>query len=98
MVGGAEEAACGAFAILKPSLWRRCTRAHLLYGLQDVINKIKDRKKRKEQLSDRKSLAAQNRMKSIATLASEEKGGKKRKRADKGALSTSEDSVACCLS
>ena len=46
--------------------------------------KMKDRKKNKEQLSDRKSLAAQNRMKSIANLASEAKGGKKRKRGEKG--------------
>ncbi|ORY89031.1 hypothetical protein BCR35DRAFT_262595 [Leucosporidium creatinivorum] len=50
---------------------------------EDAINKIKERKKRKEQLSDRKSLAAQNRMKSIANLASEGKTGKKRKRGDK---------------
>lgn len=47
---------------------------------------MKDRKKRKEQLSDRKSLAAQNRMKSIANLASDVKPGKKRKRGDKGEL------------
>lgn len=55
--------------------------------VQDVIAKIKARKKNKEQLSDRKSLAAQNRMKSIATLASDVKTGKKRKRGDKGAFS-----------
>ncbi|KAK4704497.1 actin-related protein 5, partial [Phenoliferia sp. Uapishka_3] len=55
----------------------------------DVMAKIKDRKKNKEQLSDRKSLAAQNRMKSIANLASETKGGaagKKRKRGEKGSF------------
>ncbi|GAA5828929.1 hypothetical protein JCM3770_003524, partial [Rhodotorula araucariae] len=48
---------------------------------RDILDKIKERKKRKEQLSDRKSLAAQNRMKSIAGLAADEKAGKKRKRA-----------------
>ncbi|GAA5878506.1 hypothetical protein JCM8547_008434 [Rhodosporidiobolus lusitaniae] len=54
---------------------------------QEVLERIRLRKKRKEQLSDRKSLAAQNRMKSIAGLAADEKGGgsggggRKRKRA-----------------
>jgi hypothetical protein len=54
---------------------------------QDVLERIHARKKRKEQLSDRKSLAAQNRMKSIAGLAADEQkgggsvGGRKRKRA-----------------
>ena len=56
----------------------------ITHSLQDVMLKVKDRKKNKEQLSDRKSLAAQNRMKSIANLASEAKGGKKRKRGEKG--------------
>lgn len=51
---------------------------------QDAMERIKERKKRKEQLSDRKSLAAQNRMKSIAELASDAKAPKKRKRVDKG--------------
>lgn len=51
------------------------------------MEKIKERKKKKEQLSDRKSLAAQNRMKSIANLANEGKAGKKRKRGEKGAPS-----------
>ncbi|GAA5859405.1 hypothetical protein JCM1840_004599 [Sporobolomyces johnsonii] len=49
---------------------------------EDIMNKMKERKKRKEQLSDRKSLAAQNRMKSIAGLAADEKAGKKRKRGE----------------
>ncbi|GAA5980993.1 hypothetical protein JCM11641_001422 [Rhodosporidiobolus odoratus] len=54
---------------------------------QHILTRIRDRKKLKEQLSDRKSLAAQNRMKSIAGLAADEKGGtgqgqgRKRKRA-----------------
>ncbi|BGP34011.1 Actin-related protein 5 [Rhodotorula toruloides] len=49
---------------------------------EDILEKIKERKKLKEQLADRKSLAAQNRMKSIAGLAADEKAGKKRKRND----------------
>lgn len=53
-------------------------------SLQSAMIKIKDRKKKKEQLGDRKSLAAQQRMKSIATLASEVKVGKKRKRGEAG--------------
>lgn len=52
---------------------------------QDVINRIQERKKRKAQLGDRKSAAAQSRMKTIATLAAEDavplkkrkKGGEK---------------------
>lgn len=65
---------------------------------QDAINKIKERKKLKEQLSDRKSLAAQNRMKSIANLASEGKAGKKRKRGDKGELLASISVLRSCMS
>ncbi|POY73163.1 hypothetical protein BMF94_3793 [Rhodotorula taiwanensis] len=49
---------------------------------EDILEKIKERKKLKEQLSDRKSLAAQNRMKSIAGLAADEKAGRKRKRTE----------------
>lgn len=60
-----------------------------------MIAKIKARKKNKEQLSDRKSLAAQNRMKSIATLASDVKTGKKRKRGDKGALGEDSRTSRC---
>lgn len=52
--------------------------------IQELIVKIKERKKTKEQLSDRKSLAAQNRMKSIANLASDVNTGKKRKRGGQG--------------
>ncbi|SGY61894.1 BQ5605_C007g04619 [Microbotryum silenes-dioicae] len=55
---------------------------------QDVMNKIKEGKKRRQQLGDRKSLAAQNRMKNIANLASDANtpggggGPKKRKRTE----------------
>lgn len=46
---------------------------------QAVIERMQDRKKRRAQLGDRKSAAAQNRMKNIASLAAEEKVTKKRK-------------------
>lgn len=41
------------------------------HNTQGLVQKIKDRKKRKSQLSDRKSHANQQRMKTIATLASD---------------------------
>ena len=47
---------------------------------QAVINRMNERKKRRAQLGDRKSVAAQNRMKSIANLAAENNTGKKRKK------------------
>lgn len=53
---------------------------------ESLLQKIKERKKRKSQLSDRKSHAAQQRMKTIATLASDQvpektpAGNKKRKK------------------
>lgn len=50
------------------------------FHLQTAINKIKDRKRMKEMLSDRKSLAAQTRMKSITTLASDQPIGKKKRK------------------
>ncbi|WVQ64772.1 uncharacterized protein L199_002940 [Kwoniella botswanensis] len=51
---------------------------------ESVIARIQERKKRKAQLGDRKSAAAQNRMKNIASLAAEEKtsGSKKRKKGE----------------
>lgn len=49
-----------------------------------VIDRLRERKKRRAQLGDRKSAASQNRMKSIATLAAETNGGKKRKKGDDG--------------
>jgi actin-related protein 5 len=45
-----------------------------------------ERKKRKASLGDRKSAAAQNRMKNIATLAADSNAGKKRKKALDGKL------------
>jgi len=44
------------------------------------MTRIKERKKHKDQLSDRKSLAAQQRMKSIATLASDSTPASKRRK------------------
>ncbi|ODV87940.1 hypothetical protein CANARDRAFT_26117 [[Candida] arabinofermentans NRRL YB-2248] len=43
--------------------------------LEALIKKVKDRKKMKEELSDRKSRAAQIRMRNIASLASDDSGG-----------------------
>jgi len=48
--------------------------------VQDVIARIQERKKRKAQLGDRKSAAAQSRMKTIATLAAEDAVGPAKKR------------------
>jgi actin-related protein 5 len=48
---------------------------------QAIINRMEERKKRKAQLGDRKSVAAQARMKTIASLAADEGPSKKRKKA-----------------
>ena len=48
------------------------------------MNRIKDRIRRKAALSDRKSSAAQARMKNIASLASDDKVPKKRRKAGGG--------------
>lgn len=48
------------------------------------MTKIKDRTRRKAALSDRKSAAAQARMKNIANLASEDKVPKKRRKTGGG--------------
>jgi actin-related protein 5 len=47
-----------------------------------VLDRVKERKKRRAQLGDRKSAAAQNRMKSLASLAADSNSGKKRKKGD----------------
>ena len=51
----------------------------LLYG-QALMAKIKDRSKRKAALTDRKSAAAQARMKNIASLAADDRVPKAKKR------------------
>ncbi|ODQ66459.1 actin-like ATPase domain-containing protein [Nadsonia fulvescens var. elongata DSM 6958] len=47
--------------------------------LNNLLQKKRDRQKLKEELSNRKSLASQMRMKSIASLAAETKGSKRRR-------------------
>lgn len=56
---------------------------------QTLLTKIKERTRRKAALSDRKSAAAQARMKSIANLAADERVPKKRRKAGGGAHSHS---------
>ena len=50
------------------------------------MNKIKERTRRKAALSDRKSAAAQARMKSIANLAADERVPKKRRKVNGGEI------------
>jgi actin-related protein 5 len=50
-----------------------------------VMERIKERNRRKAALSDRKSAAAQARMKNIASLAADERVGKKRRKGGGGA-------------
>lgn len=56
--------------------------ADLRQQREDVVNKIKERKLRKAQLSDRRSHASQMRMKSIAALASDTPTKKRRRGGD----------------
>ncbi|KAG7702673.1 hypothetical protein KL930_005102 [Ogataea haglerorum] len=49
--------------------------------LEKLIQRVKERKRLKEELTDRKSRAAQNRMKNIASLADEDRGAGRRKKA-----------------
>ncbi|SJX65564.1 related to ARP5-Actin-related protein [Sporisorium reilianum f. sp. reilianum] len=56
--------------INNPRVWS----AKMRKGYDDAINRIKERKRMKEMLSDRKSLAAQQRMKNITALASDAPG------------------------
>jgi actin-related protein 5 len=58
------------------------------------MNRIRERTRRKAALSDRKSAAAQARMKSIANLASEEKVGRKKRKA---AGSKNNQTILCAL-
>ena len=51
-----------------------------------MITRMAERKKRRTQMSNRKSIQAQNRMKTIANLAAEDKTPKKRKKGE-GTLS-----------
>lgn len=56
----------------------------MLECIQTLMTKIKDRARRKAALSDRKSAAAQARMKNIANLAADERVPKKRRKAGGG--------------
>lgn len=55
------------------------------------MNRIKERKRRKAALSDRKSAAAQARMKSIANLAADDRVPKKKRKTGGGAYGISVD-------
>lgn len=50
------------------------------------MNKMKDRERRKAALADRKSAAAQARMKNIASLAADDRVPKKKRKAGAGAF------------
>lgn len=71
----------------KDSEWRKTNLQGWIHDrrtkLKDIVNKRKERAKLREQLNDRKSHAAQLRMKSIASLAAEDSGsgGKRRRNA-----------------
>lgn len=60
------------------------------------MERIKERKKLKEQLGDRKSLAAQNRMKTITNMASEAPTTKKKRKkgADEDTFGADDDDWA----
>lgn len=64
-----------------PSAWVARVRAEHA----SVMERIKERNRRKAALGDRKSAASQARMKSIASLAAEERVGKKRRKGGGGA-------------
>lgn len=63
-----------------PSAWVTRVRAEHA----SVMERIKERNRRKAALGDRKSAASQARMKSIATLAADERVGKKRRKGGGG--------------
>ena len=60
------------------------------------MERIKERKKLKEQLGDRKSLAAQNRMKTLTNMASEAPTNKKKRKkgADEDTFGADDDDWA----
>lgn len=58
---------------------------------QTIMNKIKERSRRKLALADRKSAASQARMKSIANLAADDRVPKKRRKTGGGECSASDD-------
>jgi actin-related protein 5 len=54
------------------------------YVSQVLMNRVKERTRRKAALSDRKSAASQARMKSIASLAADDRMSKKKRKAGSG--------------
>ncbi|GAA98900.1 hypothetical protein E5Q_05588 [Mixia osmundae IAM 14324] len=64
-----------AFRLAHPQQWA----AGLRSQYEALVNKMKDRKKARTQMHDRKSIASQARMKSIANLAADSPATKKRK-------------------
>jgi actin-related protein 5 len=56
----------------------------MTFSKKELIVRIRDRAKRKAALSDRKSAAAQARMKSIANLAADDRVPKKKRKAAGG--------------
>ena len=56
----------------------------LCVSIKGLMNRIKDRTRRKAALNDRKSAAAQARMKSIANLASDDRVPKKKRKGGGG--------------
>jgi actin-related protein 5 len=67
--------------IADPSAWVSRVRTEHA----SVMERIKERNRRKAALGDRKSAASQARIKSIASLAAEERVGKKRRKGGSGA-------------
>ncbi|KAG6897689.1 hypothetical protein C0993_007372 [Termitomyces sp. T159_Od127] len=65
--------------------------ASLTQNFKNLINKIKDRARRKAALGDRKSAAAQARMKSIANLANDDRLPKKKRKGGAAAPSSDEE-------
>ena len=57
-----------------------CASTGLNIAIQSLMAKIKDRARRKAALTDRKSAAAQARMKNIASLAADDRVSKAKKR------------------
>jgi actin-related protein 5 len=77
----AEERKEGEERAVDPLAWVARVRAEHV----SVMERIKERNRRKAALGDRKSAAAQARMKNIATLAADERVGKKRRKGGGGA-------------
>ena len=60
-------------------------------GLQAMLQKLKDRERQKADLGNRKSLASQQRMKTLAALASDQPGRKRRRGGDDDSFGANDD-------